>query len=376
MYEGSASPQGAGGGGSLHEGHQAGTQGAPSEGAPEPSVWTPDGGTEPADPPADPGNAPSSCAGGESGTGVSVHPESGGRQADYDRHRNGSSEDNGEQLSFFVGGLHPEVSREELLEYLSGFVTVDEIDIKMDAATGKNRGYAFISVRPSSNTEAFLNAQHIIREKQVDIRELSSKPAPERQTERLPERRLSCSSANRHKIFIGGITSSVTEEVLQQHFEQFGSIEKTTIIRDGSGKSRGFGFVQFTSVDSVAIAVGASPHQLDADNRVDAQPAQDRGARRLPGGRYATSPYYDQGYYNYGNYGGAAGPYGYHAAAAAAYSPMYTPNPYGAYGSYGGYYGGGYGDAYGCAEGGYGAVRRGDEGQSGGASRSARGAPY
>lgn len=39
--------------------------------------------------------------------------------------------------SFFVGGLHPEVSREELLEYLSGFVTVDEIDIKMDAATGK-----------------------------------------------------------------------------------------------------------------------------------------------------------------------------------------------------------------------------------------------
>lgn len=43
---------------------------------------------------------------------------------------------------------------------------------------------------------------------------------------------------------------------------------QTTIIRDGSGKSRGFGFVQFTSVDSVAIAVGASPHQLDADNRV------------------------------------------------------------------------------------------------------------
>lgn len=38
--------------------------------------------------------------------------------------------------SFFVGGLHPEVSREELQEYLSGFVTVDDIDIKMDAATG------------------------------------------------------------------------------------------------------------------------------------------------------------------------------------------------------------------------------------------------
>ncbi|CDJ31165.1 RNA binding motif-containing protein, putative [Eimeria mitis] len=375
MYEGSASPQSAGGGGSLHEGPQADAQVAPPEGAPEPSVWTPDGATEPADPPADAANAPSSYAGGESQAGVSAQPESGDRQADYDNQRNGNSEDSGELLSFFVGALHPEVSREELLEYLSGFVTVDEIDIKIDPVTGKNRGYAFISVRQPSNTEAFLNTEHVIRDRQLDIRELSSKPGPERQPERQPERRLSCSSANRHKIFIGGITSSVTEETLQQHFEKYGSIEKATIIRDGSGKSRGFGFVQFTSVDSVAVAVGASPHQLDADNRVDAQPAQDRGARRLPGGRYATSPYYDQSYYNYGTYGGAAGPYGYHAAATA-YSPMYSPSPYGAYGSYGGYYGTGYGDAYGCADGGYGAVRRGDESQSGGSARSARGAPY
>ena len=49
---------------------------------------------------------------------------------------------------------------------------------------------------------------------------------------------------------------------------RLGVCVQATIIRDGSGKSRGFGFVQFTSVDSVAVAVGASPHQLDADNRV------------------------------------------------------------------------------------------------------------
>ncbi|CDJ43005.1 RNA binding motif-containing protein, putative [Eimeria tenella] len=374
MCEGSASPQGAEGGGSQNVGPQGGHQEDSSEAVPEQSVWTPDGETEPAEPPADAGNTASPCSGASGAAGVAGHHKSGATQTDYDKQRNGNSGDSRETLSFFVGGLQPEVTREELLQYLSGFVTVDEIDIKLDPATGKNRGYAFISVRPPLDTEAFLTAEHIIRDKQVDIRELSSKPAPERQPERPPERRLSCSSANRHKIFIGGITSSITEEILQQHFEQFGSIEKATIIRDGSGKSRGFGFVQFTSVDSVAVAVGASPHQLDADNRVDAQPAQDRGARRLPGGRYTTSPYYEQGYYGYGSYGAAAGPYGYHAAAA--YSPMYTPNPYGTYAGYGGYYGGGYGDAYGCAEGGYNAIRRGDEGQSGGSSRPARGAPY
>ncbi|OEH78807.1 RNA binding motif-containing protein [Cyclospora cayetanensis] len=372
MYGGSDSPQGAGDGG-HHQGgppvdpqaappvdNQGGPQGASSEEAPERSVWTPDGATEPADPPADAGTAGSPSGAAMQKAGVSVLTEGGGRQAQADNQRNGSAEEKGDRVSYFVGGLHPEITRGELQEYLSGFVPVEEIDIKMDVSTGRNRGYAFISVRPPFNADAFLNTKHILRDKQVDIRELGSKPAPERQAERPPERRMSSSSANRHKIFIGGITSSVTEETLQHHFEQFGSIEKATIIRDGSGKSRGFGFVQFTSVDSVALAVGASPHQLDSENKVDAQPAQDRGARRLPAGRYSTSPYYEQGYYGYGYGGAAAGPYGYHAAAAAAYSPMYAPNPYGAYAGYGGYYGGtAYGDAYGTAEGGYGAIRRG-----------------
>lgn len=376
MYGGSDSPQPAGEGAE----HQGNPQGVPPEGAPEPSVWTPDGATEPADPPAvvtttNNDNGVSSLSGeGEDRAGMSLHPDSGDRRTEADKQRNGSAEDKSDRLSYFVGGLHPEITREELQEYLSGFAPVEEIDIKMDVSTGRNRGYAFISVRPPFNADTFLNTKHVIRDKQVDIRELGSKPSAERQPERPPERRMSSSNANRHKIFIGGITSSITEEILQQHFEQFGSIEKVTVIRDGTGKSRGFGFVQFTNIDSVAVAVEASPHQLDADNRVDAQPAQDRGARRIPG-RYSSSPYYEQGYYGYG-YGGAAGPYGYHAAAAA-YSPMYTPNPYGAYAGYGGgYYGGAYGDAYGSADGGYGAVRRGEDGYPSGSSRSARGAPY
>lgn len=39
--------------------------------------------------------------------------------------------------SYFVGGLHPEITREELQEYLSGYAPVEEIDIKMDVSTGE-----------------------------------------------------------------------------------------------------------------------------------------------------------------------------------------------------------------------------------------------
>lgn len=358
-----------------------------ADGVPEPSVWTPDNVTEPADPPAahsatvegaaaseNNGNElTSSTEAADDKAGVSAHLDSGGTQLQAGAQRSGGAEDKNDRFSYFIGGLHPEVTREELEQYLSGFVPVEEIDIKMDVSTGKNRGYAFISVRAPFSGDAFINAKHIIRDRQVDVRELSCKPSAERQPERSLERRMSSSSANRHKIFIGGITSSITEEVLQQHFAQFGSIEKASIIRDNTGKSRGFGFVQFTSVDSVALAVDASPHQLDPDNQVDAQPAQDRAVRRLPG--RVPSPYFDQTYYGYG-YGGTAGPYGYHAAAAATYSPMYNQNPYGGYGGYGGAYYGAYGDGYAGGEVGYDAVRRGDEGYASGASRSARGAPY
>ncbi|KAL8271323.1 hypothetical protein Esti_004762 [Eimeria stiedai] len=354
------------------------------EAAEQPSVWTPEGGAEPAEASADSStnaNEGEAAAAAAAGSEDLKAAEQGGVQSDS-RQRNGS--DHHEHVSYFVGGLHPEITRAELEKYLSAYVPVEEIDIKMDVSTGRNRGYAFISVRPPFDAEAFINAQHTMRDKPIDIRfcvyglrfglcglgvefrELCSKPSAERQPEKQPERRMSSSSANRHKIFIGGITPSITDEILYQHFEQFGSIEKANVIRDATGKSRGFGFVQFTSVDSVTAAVEASPHQLDADNRVDAQPAQDRAARRpLVAGGYSSCPYYEQGYYGYG-YGGAAaaGPYGYHQSAAApAYPPVYGASPYGAYGSAygGGYYQATYGDAYGMAEGGaagYAAVRR------------------
>ncbi|KAL8446004.1 hypothetical protein Emag_004856 [Eimeria magna] len=368
---------------------EAGEQQAAEEAPEQPSVWTPEGGAEPTEAPADSstneneGSAAAAAAAVAAAGGEDFKAgEQGGGQSD-NRQKNGS--DHHGHTSYFVGGLHPEITRAELEEYLSAYVPVEEIDIKIDASTGRNRGYAFISVRPPFDAEAFVNAQHTMRDKPIDIRELCSKPSAERQPEKQPERRMSSSNANRHKIFIGGITPSITDEILYQHFEQFGSIEKANVIRDATGKSRGFGFVQFTSIESVAVAVEASPHQLDPDNRVDAQPAQDRAARRpLPGTAFTTSPYYDQGYYGYG-YGGAAaaGPYGYHQSAAApSYPPVYSASPYGAYGSgYAGgpYYAGSYGDAYGLSEGastGYAAVRRGDEGSSSYSSRSVRGAPY
>lgn len=49
------------------------------------------------------------------------------------------------------------------------------------------------------------------------------------------------------KIFVGGLSMSTTTEGLTAHFEQYGKLDDSIVMRDGATrKSRGFGFVTYT----------------------------------------------------------------------------------------------------------------------------------
>jgi RNA recognition motif-containing protein len=49
-------------------------------------------------------------------------------------------------------------------------------------------------------------------------------------------------------IYVGNLSSEVTEEDLQKAFEAFGQTESVKIIKDNySGRSKGFGFVEMSS---------------------------------------------------------------------------------------------------------------------------------
>jgi RNA recognition motif-containing protein len=48
------------------------------------------------------------------------------------------------------------------------------------------------------------------------------------------------------KLYVGGIAYSTTEDTLKNHFGQAGAVESASIIMDKmTGRSKGFGFVQF-----------------------------------------------------------------------------------------------------------------------------------
>lgn len=85
------------------------------------------------------------------------------------------------------------------------------------------------------------------------------------------------------KLYVGNLPYSVTEEKLQEHFSQHGSVVSARIITDKfSGRSKGFGFVEMGS-DEDAERATAALNGTDFEGRnivvSEARPQQPREPR-------------------------------------------------------------------------------------------------
>lgn len=59
-----------------------------------------------------------------------------------------------------------------------------------------------------------------------------------------------------HKLFIGGLAFSTSNDRLREVFAQAGVVESATVVTDrDTGQSRGFGFVEMASAEEAAEAV-------------------------------------------------------------------------------------------------------------------------
>lgn len=60
----------------------------------------------------------------------------------------------------------------------------------------------------------------------------------------------------KNNIYVGNLSYSVTNETLEELFSTFGTIVSAKIITDrNTGRSKGFGFVEMSSIDEVEQAV-------------------------------------------------------------------------------------------------------------------------
>ncbi|KAF0889556.1 hypothetical protein E2562_028651 [Oryza meyeriana var. granulata] len=143
------------------------------------------------------------------------------------------------------------------------------------------------------------------------------------------------------KLFVGGLSYSTDEQSLKDTFANYGQVVEARIINDReTGRSRGFGFVTYTSSEEASAAITAlDGKDLDGRNiRVNIANERTSGFRAGGGG-----------YGGYGGFGGGGGNYG-DGGYGGGSSGGYRGGGYG--GNSGGYVNrGGGGGGYGVAEG-------------------------
>uniref|UniRef100_A0A182K9J0 RRM domain-containing protein n=1 Tax=Anopheles christyi TaxID=43041 RepID=A0A182K9J0_9DIPT len=252
-----------------------------------------------------------------------------------------------DERKLFVGGLSWETTEKDLREHFGQYGEIESINVKTDPNTGRSRGFAFIVYKASDSIDKVVAAgEHVLNNKKVDPKRAKARPG---------------------KIFVGGLTSDISDEEIKTFFGQFGTIVEVELPFDKQKNQRkGFCFITYESVQVVNELL-KTPKQTIAGKEVDVKKATPKpdgqmggmggGMGGMGGGRGGNMR---GGMPGRGGMRGRGGPKGGFGGGGWG-----GPGGYGGYDSYSGGYGGqGYGG--GGFDGGFGGYGGGGFGGGGG----------
>lgn len=136
----------------------------------------------------------------------------------------------------FIGGLNWDTTEDGLVAYFSKYGEVLDYTIMKDSATGRSRGFGFLTFKDPRAVDEVIKKDHILDGKLID---------PKRAIAREEQDKVG-------KIFVGGIDPLVNERDFNDFFSKFGRIIDAQLMVDkDTGRSRGFGFITFDSPEAV-----------------------------------------------------------------------------------------------------------------------------
>jgi len=196
-----------------------------------------------------------------------VQPFNGGVQGGYNGvHHGGHVEPPkpalGEITSgkIFIGGLSQATNQDSLLAAMQVYGEVTEVMVMFDKVTEKSRGFGFVTFSDPNSVNTCMQIQGL----EVDGKVVEIKPAQEKSATGPGGAPMTKPQPASLKLFVGGLASVTSEASLEQYFGQFGPLSQVTVMMDrDTGRSRGFGFVEFTGFDSVAAVLANNNHQVD-----------------------------------------------------------------------------------------------------------------
>jgi nucleolin len=176
----------------------------------------------------------------------------------------------------FVGGLSWNTSEAGLRRAFESAGDVESVTIVMDRETGKSRGFGFVAF---SDDDAAARAVDLLNETSLDGRSIRVDLAEEKAGSR-PSRpsspRPAAEPGSFRKLFIGGLSYSVSSSELHGIFSDCGTCTANVIMDRETGQSRGFAFVTFENAMDATLAV----ERLDGidlgGRKIQVRPAEEK----------------------------------------------------------------------------------------------------
>ena len=144
--------------------------------------------------------------------------------------------------------LDKSIDHKALHDTFTTFGSILSCKISTDA-NGQSKGYGFVQFdleESAQNAIDKLNGM-LLNDKQVFVGHFLRKQ----------ERDTATSKTKFNNVYVKNLSEATTEEDLKKLFEEYGSITSVVVMRDGDGKSKCFGFVNFENADDAANAVEA-----------------------------------------------------------------------------------------------------------------------
>ncbi|XP_072962230.1 polyadenylate-binding protein 2-like [Typha angustifolia] len=148
--------------------------------------------------------------------------------------------------NIFIKNLDKSIDNKALYDTFSVFGNILSCKVATDSS-GQSKGYGFVQFEQD---EAAQNAIDKLNGMLLNDKKVFVGPFLRKQ-----ERENAANGMKFNNVFVKNLSESTTEENLKEIFGEFGTITSAVVMREGDGKSKCFGFVNFENPDDAAQAV-------------------------------------------------------------------------------------------------------------------------